>query len=201
MSKTIVTWSVFKGILDSYKVNFFYSEEPSLFRISSFAGQQEIGTMIFKDGGTDHNDFVANYKSKGNKPITPMVPALGDPDSHRFRGKRIISVTINQAETALDYTLSEELFLTGFIVKAYNPGNFDYAKFQVVAPIGHVVNPTGSEIVLEEFVSSWGISSDLQHIEVYKAKILSGLKLRIIYFKSTESSVDLWINAFLHKKV
>lgn len=200
MKRARVAWSQFKSIIDTYSSNFVYIENTATYELFTFLGQKEIECIIFRDGSADVLAFEASYKAKGNKPITDLIPALPDPDGHRFRGKRIISSTITESQTNLDFVLPEDLFLTGFLIKCFNSNRFDYGKFQIIAPVGHPLNQYPQEILIEEFVSSWGLCDELQMIEVYKAKIYQGLKIRIVYVKDGPNQVDLWVNAFLHKK-
>jgi hypothetical protein len=195
-----ISYSDFKNLLSTHLIGFTFSESLNEYRLFSFLGTKEISSVVFKNTA-DESDFVNNLKSKGNKPIPTIVNTFTDPDGFKFSGKRIISSNITASTTTLDYTLTEDLYLTGFIIKCYGAGHFDYGKLQIVAPIGHIVNPLNQEIVLSEFVESWGLSDDLQQINLYRAKVLSGLKIRIIIYKqNAESNFDIWMNAFLHKK-
>jgi len=111
--------------------------------------------------------------------------------SFKFRGKRIASGTALAGESKVfTYTLPEARFFTGVVVKAFNSNRFDYGTLQVVY----------GETVIDEFVSSWGISDDIQVLELYRASVPAGLSLRVVYHNTGSNDVDLWVNAFLHEK-
>lgn len=197
------TWTDFKTIVASNSLQMFYVETTDIYTISAFVGQKEIGCKILKnsDDSTDKTDFETNYKALCNKKTFTVSEALSEPNGYRFRGTRIIAQAMPVGTTTVDYTVAEERYLTGAAVKAYGAGHFDYVEFKVVAPAGHAI--TGGapvEVVLDTFAPSWGISDDLQLIELYKARVYAGLIIRIIYHNTTSSPVDVWVNAFLHKK-
>jgi len=109
----------------------------------------------------------------------------------KFRGARIVSGTVPAGGTVpFDFTLTEDRFFTGVAIKAYNSGHFDYGKLQVMY----------GDTVLDEFVLSWGISDELQILEIYRAHLPAGLKIRITYYSTGTEDVDFWVNAFLHEK-
>lgn len=201
MKRARVSWTQFKSILDTYLSNYVYIETENAYELFTFLGQKEVECIIFKDGGSDLTIFEGTYKAKGNKPISNVVPALPDPDGYKFQGRRIVASTVGPGSTNLDFVLPEELWLDGFVVKAFGSSHFNYVKLHIVAPIGHPLNPYPQEILVNEYAPSWGISDDLFVVRGYKAKIPSGLILRIVYVNEGAGNVDIWINAFLHKKV
>src|SRR3972149_4162647 len=197
------TWEKFKSYVDSKQLNIqFLDDDDDIYELYAIAEGFVVLCIIKKDDPrtSEQADFEDNYKNFGNK-FSPIKPsALADPDGFRFRGRRIISATAAPGESSHDYVLPEDLYFTGVIIKCSNINFYDYGKLQIIAPIGHSINPCAQEILVEEFVPSWGLTNESQMIQVYRAKILSGLIIRIVFNNTGSSNVDFWINAFLHKR-
>jgi len=134
---------------------------------------------------------------------TSSVPALSDPGMYHFRGTRIVNGTIlaNESVKVFEYIMAETLSITGVIIKGFNTHAFDWVTLAVVIPVGHPHNPGTEEIIAETFAPSWGVSNDLQILDIYKATVYVGFKIRITYNTQATNDVDFWINAFLHKVV
>lgn len=198
-----VSWAVFKDFVDSRGVSIQWVELDSTYYLKAFYGPFEVSTNIYKlePEGSALLEFESSYKLYGNKLVPNIHQALDEPNGFRFRGTRIVANSMQVGTTTVDYVVSEERYLTGAVVKAYGSGHFDYVEFKVVAPANHPVTGAPVEVVLDTFAPSWGISDDLQLIDLYKARIYAGLIIRIIYHNTASEAVDVWVNAFLHKKV
>lgn len=122
--------------------------------------------------------------------ITPT--ALPDPASFRFRGDTTPWTICAPGQTNLEITLDEERYVDGgtVVVKDANPG--DYCTFQVVHPQAGVV---------EQFVNKWFVipGTGKMDIQVYRARVPAGLKIRIVYNNVGSTDVECGINLRLHK--
>ncbi len=199
-----VSWPVFKDFVDARQMSIQWVDIDNTYWLMAFSGPFKLSCKIYKiePEGNALTEFESSYKAAGNKFIPSVSQALDEPNGFRFRGTRIVAQAMQVGTTTVDYTVSEERYLTGAVVKAYGAGHFDYVTFQVVAPAGHSI--TGGapiEVVLDAFAPSWGISDELQLIDLYKARVYAGLIIRIIYHNTAAAAVDVWVNAFLHKKV
>lgn len=202
MSAFRLSWPEFKSLIDTNNLNFIYSDKGSHYLLASFLGQKEIETLVMMNDADSKNDFEANYKPNGNKPILTNIVALPDSGGFLYRARRIVSGSLlpTDHEKSFDFTMPENLWITGFMIKCYGTAHFDYGNFKVIAPSGHPLNPYPTEILVQEYVHSWGLSDDLQLVEVYKGQVPQGLILRITIFKPGDNAVDIWMNALLHKK-
>lgn len=202
MSAFRLSWLEFKSLVDTNNLNFIYSDKDSHYHLASFLGQKEIETLVMKSDSEFKTDFETNYKPIGNKPILTNIVALPDAGGFLYRARRIVagSLLSSEHEKSFDFVMPENLWITGFMIKCYGAAHFDYGNFKVIAPVGHPLNPYPSEILVQEYVQSWGLCDDLQLVEVYKGQVFQGLTLRITVFKSGNNDLDIWINALLHKK-
>jgi hypothetical protein len=125
-------------------------------------------------------------------PTTVSPIALPDPAGFRFRGNATPWTTCPPGQTNLEITLAEELHIDGgtIVVKDANPG--DYCTFQVVHPLAGVV---------EQFVNKWFVipGSGKMDVNVYRAKVPAGLKIRVVYNNEGSTDVECGINLRLHK--
>lgn len=107
----------------------------------------------------------------------------------------VIGTATHNATTNIDFDITDDELLTGATVHVQNSTFGDYIDIQVVHPIAGVVG---------QFVTSFYVNSDVQkQIDFenkYPAKIVSGLKLRIVYH-STGLVLDpkVAVNYVLHK--
>ena len=198
-----VTWAVFKQFASSRGASIQCIDINDTYFLKVADSGVTLTCALYKlnEDTTEKLDFETNFQPSANKPSPLLSAALTEPNGFRFRGTRIVAQAMPaNATTVVDYTLTEERYLTGAVVKAYSPGHFDYVKLEVVAPANHPLTGAPVEVVLDAFAPSWGISEDMQILDLYKARIYANLIIRVTYVNTTNSAVDFWINAFLHKK-
>lgn len=120
------------------------------------------------------------------------------PNTNNFEKSKLnkyaigFSFTIQPNElTTFDYQVTDDILMTGggsFYVKGGFQG--DYVDLQVIAPDGQ-----GGWIVVSQFVTSWFINPDNISQAVpkamYPAKLVAGLRIRIIYH-SVGGSQPVW---------
>lgn len=195
-------WTSFKAVVDSHILSIQYVDTNSQFyHLSAPYNNLTISCQVFKDGGSDVTDFETNYKmTKCNLLIPAKTSALSEPNGFRFRGRRTHIGSLTNETKLFDYVFVEDLHMTGAMVKCLGTDWQDYIKFSIHIPVGHVMNPTETEIEADAFSQQWAVSDDLQMIEVYKAKIYTGFIARAAYTTVSASEVNFWINLFLHKK-
>jgi len=160
----------------------------------------EISTEISSRQTTDRTDFETNYKALANQSLYTVVEALPAPAGFSFEGKKTHTNTATNETTTVDYTVPEERYLTGVMVKGFGTHWEDTAVFSIVMPANHAGNPTENEITVNTFAPSWAISDDLQHLDIYRAKIPAGMLVRVEYTTASTTAVNFWVNTFLHER-
>lgn len=191
----IVNWTNLKSFVTSRSLSIQWIEDSSKYYLKAFDGAFSLDCELSKSPSdtTDLDDFEANFKPYGNKPIgaRPFADAYGF--RARFKGVDF-TATAGQVSN-LDYTLSEERWIDGVDLIQNGAAIGDYVKFQVVHPVYGV---------LDEFGDSWFIdpSKGEQNpvILSYPAKIPAGLKIRVAYHSGGQADVWLAVNLRLHKK-
>lgn len=111
-----------------------------------------------------------------------------------------VSATITAGQTAnIDYTLTDDMFLTGSWFVTNNGYFGDTVIFQVIDPTGFTGYPAGT--VLNQFITNWFPipSTDIDLDMSYPAKILGGMLLRVIYKSTGTMDVFVGVNYKLHK--
>lgn len=146
---------------------------------------------VYKDGALLSPAIGLQYIQNVLPPaITPT--ALPDPANFRFRGDATAWTVCAPGQTSLEVTLTEERHVDGgtIVVADANPG--DYCTFQVVHPQAGVV---------EQFVNKWFVipGTGKMDVNVYRARIPAGLKIRIVYNNVGQTNVGCGINLRLHK--
>ena len=116
-------------------------------------------------------------------------------DSIKFSGQSIYFQCESNTEASQDYTLTDDMLLTGGILLVKGGKFTDRIYLQVVHPIAGVV---------DEFVSGFRVAEDSNEqfkIDLpYPAKIPAGLKIRCKYVSSSDVGTrDVAVNFFLHK--
>lgn len=187
------TWTEFKSLIDAGN-SFTYYQQLDRYRLYMASGALALESLVVpdRDGVNEVLDFETNYKAKAKLILPSTGAALPDPDGHRFRGERcFIGECAAGVATTFDFDIVEERYLTGFMYAVENENWGDYITFSVVHPVAGV---------LETFVSSWGVCHGSHLIEVYKAKVPAGLKLRCVYTNVGVNVAKFMANGFLHKR-
>jgi len=161
--------------------------------------------ITYNDGTNDLSTADATLHILGLFPskIKTDVPMFADAGNFHFRGTRIFAGTVPAANTSkvFEYMILKEIFITGAVFKAFGSGKFDYFHLEIVAPQGHPAGSPDNEVVLDEFVPSWGFDDTLQILELYKAKLYTYFIIRIEVFHDEATDLDFWMNAPFHEVV
>jgi len=98
------------------------------------------------------------------------------------------------AVTNLDFTLTDDMLVTGGVFLCSGGAQGDFVNFQVVHPIAGVLN---------QFITNWYIDPSTIRQETtksnYPAKLPAGLILRVSYTSTGTSNVWIAINYDLEK--
>jgi hypothetical protein len=101
----------------------------------------------------------------------------------------------------IDYILTDDCFITGGMLKSQTSNFGDYANFQVV-DINNMLG-YGANYVISQFLTNWYIGSDkeeqINEDFPYPAKIPAGLALRVVYYSTGTTDVQVCVNYRLHK--
>jgi len=160
----------------------------------------EISTEISPRQTADITDFETNFKPLANQSIYTVVEALPAPAGFSFEGNRTHVGSATNETITVDYTVPAERYLTGVMVKGFGTHWEDLATFSIVMPAAHAGNPTENEITVNTFAPTWAISDDLQHLDIYRAKVPAGMLIRVEYTTSSTTAVNFWVNTFLHER-
>lgn len=116
-----------------------------------------------------------------------------------FKDGRGVSGTMTAGATSyLDYTLTDDILLTGGDCLARGVAEGDKVDFQVLAPDG-----LGGWVLAAQFITDWFLNPDstLQPIpkSSYPAKLSAGMKLRVAYHSVGASDVWIAVNYDMEK--
>lgn len=112
-----------------------------------------------------------------------------------FDGKSVQASAVASEVKTLDLVLTDDMLITGGVLKVKGAKFFDTATLQIVHPIAGVVN---------QFVTDYGMSEDTQlqiQLEIpYPAKLFSGLSIRLVYKATADLGTrSIVINYKLHR--
>jgi hypothetical protein len=126
-----------------------------------------------------------------NDPISQKISGTMESDglSARFVGGFLFEAPPMQ-ETIDNYVLSENRIFDGVAYESIGNWN-DQITFQVVHPIGGVI---------DQFAYNFYVSSQPVVLRVYKARLVSGLIMRVIYRNNGENVARFKANLFLHEE-
>jgi len=99
----------------------------------------------------------------------------------------------------IDFTLTDDMLITGAWVVTNNGNYGDTASLQVIDTNGTFTGVPGT--VLNTFMTNWYLppQTSEQFDIAYPAKIFAGLTLRIIYTSTGSNNVFVAINYKLHR--
>lgn len=124
-----------------------------------------------------------------------------DADKVKFRGVGISGTATAGTTTNIDHKLTEARLLDGVKLILKDQAFGDSVRFQVV-DVDNILG-YGAGLVLDEFGSSWYVSSDSQDQGAinlpYSAEVIANLYVRIIYNSTGGSNVSVKANLWLHK--
>lgn len=122
-------------------------------------------------------------------------------DNVRFDGKGVLDTAIAGTTHNVDLIMTDDVFLTGGILRTDNAEFGDYADMQVVDKNNILGN--GAGLVINQFVTKWYMRSDAQQqFETslpYPSKIFAGLCLRLVYHSTGSVDVKVVMNYELHR--
>lgn len=127
---------------------------------------------------------------------TVKMSAFGYDEKMRFRGLGISGTATKNTTTNIDYTLTEERYLSGARLLLKNQAWGDKANLEIVHPtLG----------VIDVFAEGWFLDPDNSNqgdiIRNYPAKLPAGLIIRIAYTSvGVAVNVEVKVNLFLDKK-
>lgn len=161
--------------------------------------------ITYNDGSKNLsiNDAVLHMLGQMPTKIKTDVPIFADAGLFHFRGTKLFGGTVPAADASkiFEYTVLKEIFITGAVFKAFNSGYQDYFTLKIVAPMGHPAGHPDHEVILDEFVPSWGFDDTLQILQLYKAKLYTYFIIRIEIFHPDNTDLHFWFNAPFHEVV
>lgn len=198
-----VQWSALKSFVDSRSLSIQWSDALGFYQLCAFDGplSMECNLRIDDPADDDQSDFETHYKANGNKTPLQQKP-FADSLGFRARLKGFTGTATAGQSNNIDYKLTEERYINGTQIILSNQNFGDTIKFQVVDKdniLGY-----GAGVVLDEFASTWNVTSDKQdqgvYVLSYPAKIIANLYIRLVYNSTGGSDVSVAVNLFLHKK-
>lgn len=159
-----------------------------------------------KNGTSEHTDYTSNYQSKANIPVGAMqLSGVKDPRSMRARmiGSHYATVAAGTTKN-IDWAIpqlswlgvNKQSYFDGVEYYAGNSTVGDTITFQVVDVDG-IAYPAGT--VLEEFATNWYVMGDTHStLILYKAKLVAGMYIRVVYTSTGATNVDFVCNVFRH---
>lgn len=214
--KKSYNWADWKSISQIKKFIIQYDQDDLQYTIYGYDGPEvhiciiwlsEVPWAIKEEYSQEQNDldktdFETNYKNSSNKTTVLQQKPFADALGFRARLKGFSGTATAGQTTNIDYKITEERYINGTQVMLLNSTFGDTIKFQVVDKdniLGY-----GAGAVLDEFASSWNVTSDEQdqgvYVLSYPAKIIANLYIRLVYISIGESDVSVRVNLFLHKK-
>jgi hypothetical protein len=158
----------------------------------------------------DISEALNHLRDENPTRIDPNTPihqyAMAEAESLRARLLGIYNLTITKNQTSnLDWQIphtpylgqNKQSYMDGIEYYAKDSEIGDTMKFQVIDKDG-IAYPAGT--VLDEFGSNWAvIPNDKETIRLYKAKLIPGMYIRVIYTSiGTTNDIKFVCNLFRH---
>lgn len=130
------TWTEFKSLIDSGKIQWQYEEFSELYDIYGLQGLFQYETRIFKDGGADQIDFEGNYKAVVANKMTLDIKLTTKPPaalSTIFTSPDESSVVDISESPAISFSV--QVIGTGAVATSWDVelhGSLDGLKFESV---------------------------------------------------------------------
>jgi len=105
-----------------------------------------------------------------------------------LKGTHSLDVAAGETES-VDYTLTEDLTITGVSYKTANIGIDDTATFQIVHPVDGVVNEFGKDVFLKSE----------EAYSFYAARLVTGLKVRVSVTNNGSEAIKVRLNCIFHR--
>jgi hypothetical protein len=210
-------WSAFKSNVKNKELLRFIERE---FYYTIVYEQFDTSISKTDPASSDQTDFETNYKSLGNKSLTPQVAVTSEPlpfsvPSYRTkRSKNPAWVTCpSNTETIIDFQMTSELYASGgmFLYKDAKEGDYITAEvFDTNSVIPEAYRTALCEAwpcVAKYVIGAWllpGSGYQSKEVNTYplNAKISAGLYLRITYCASAEAGDrKAAVTYFLAKKL
>ena len=205
-----ITWSMMKSFVSQRGISLNYAEFDNEYYIVGVDDSLQFSCTLLKDATdtTDLDDFEANYKPTANKRLsTYEISGVANPKGMRARlvGSHFINLTAGQV-TNVDWQIPQLTFggenktsyFDGVEYYSANSKIGDTVTFQVVDKDG-ILYPAGT--VVEEFATGLYVIPDQRDAFIlYKAKLVPGLYIRVVYTSTGASNVDLICNLMRHLK-
>lgn len=196
-----LSWSEIKSTVAIKNLTWQYDEvrwEDS-YHIFAVDGPIVYETRVFKDEGEECTDFETNYKSLANWAIGTRNYAFATGDFD-FAGDGVFDTCTASQTKTIDYTFSEDLYVNGGNIVLEGSVLGDWVEV-------HVNHPTYGNIktyLKKRYVpaSPVGQATPLLSINTaYAGKVLTGLRLRLIYHSTGSTDVKIAVNYDLHKPI
>jgi hypothetical protein len=112
-----------------------------------------------------------------------------------FSGKGVYGSCSESTTENIDFVLTDDVLLTGGIMRVKNGKFQDKITLQVIHPVAGVVN---------EFITDFGINEDAQkQFDIslpYGAKLPAGLSIRCVFTACADVGLrEITVNYYLHK--
>lgn len=198
MNQLKLKWPEFKAFVDARSISIQYVEHADRYQMWAFDGPLGFFCRVRNDGEhPDCVDFETNYKDVTTNRMGPFPPDT----SYYLRGVGV-SGTITAGQTQdIDYKLTEDRKFNKLSIILKDHAFGDKADLQVVDKdniLGY-----GAGVVLSTFFSDFYFSADVQDqgtmISEYPGTLLKDLYLRIKYYSTGGSNVQVKANLYLHK--
>jgi len=121
-----------------------------------------------------------------------QTESLTNPNGFNFAGKVIVIGAMEEIrDYEFDYIADEDFYVDGALIKASGTGFYDQISFKVYM----------GDTLLKDFIPSYPVIEGHYELNVYKAKIYKGMKLKITYRKTeVETPTKLMIGLRRHIK-
>lgn len=213
------SWADFKNLVSTKSLKPQYYETSTTWEIFAKESEGFIWIIALLKNTADATDFEDNHKANYNKPIDIQeTGGVKEPNGMRARLIGLTNTNISFGQTVnIDWLIpqlswagsNKQIYFDGVQYYAKNATVGDNVTFQVIDKDGIGVtlgwysqaqfDAMGNLYVAEEFATNWFISPDkLETILLYRAKMISGLYLRIIYASTGLTTVQFACNLYRH---
>jgi hypothetical protein len=199
-----------KALIERKNLAWQFDESSKKYVVWARDGMERYESELWKDGegvvgldvqqnAADLADFEANHKAAANYAIglRQYAFATGDFD---FAGD-VAEGTCQPGETIdLDYTFTEQLYITGGSLILSGSVAGDWIEVHVVHPVYGAVKT----YLKKRFVPAApdGQASPIMELKTpYAGLIPAGLKIRTIYHSTGQTAVKIGLNLDLHRAI
>lgn len=201
-------WKYIKDLLDTRNTSsLHYIETYNTYELVAIDKYFQLKFSLAKNSSdtTDLNDFLNNYKSSANKPMSNLTQVMSFSEKELFNGKKLfkrvhgVKHTVTSGTSNIEFTVPyNNCKITG--VELLNGVSGDNVNFKVLDTSTGTISGVANQL-LNQFGFDVYLAKDYHKEESsYDADLIKDMTV-LVEFTATDtgSSRDVYINYILHE--